>query len=176
MTSMDMDDSIRADMTLLPRQTHEESLRYISRLKPSCSHPFVLQQFIGGPEYCTHSFVIHGRVLAFTACRFAELLMHYRSIPASSRLSQAIFKYTELYAQKIGSNMTGHFSIDFVLDKNANDTGTDLLHKICPIKCKPRAHTGVVLFADNSEEMAEAHLSTFGLPPAPALLPIRAFA
>jgi hypothetical protein len=159
MKSVGLDDSIRADMTLLPRDSHEESVSYISRLQPSRSSPFVLQQFIDGPEYCTHSLIIHGRVLAFTACRSAELLMHYKGLPASSPIFQAMLQYTELYAQKTGSNMTGHFPIDFLLDENADDADTDLLHKIYPVDCNPRVHTAVVLFTDDSEEMAEAYLS-----------------
>jgi len=53
--------------------------------------------------------------------------------------------------------MTGHFSIDFLLDED--DPEPDLMKKIYPIECNPRAHTAVVLFADEGEDMSEAYLS-----------------
>jgi hypothetical protein len=158
MKSVGLDDSIRADMTLLPRSSISETRNYLSRLRPSPSRPFVLQQFISGPEYCTHALIIRGQVLAFVACPSAELLMHYRPLPSTSLLSRAMLTYTQQYCQRMGPSMTGHFSIDFLLDETDTNPEKDLLQKIYPIECNPRAHTAVVLFADDSEELAEAYL------------------
>jgi hypothetical protein len=158
MKSVGLDDSIRGDMTVLPRSSFLETELYLSRLNPSKSRPFVLQQYISGPEYCTHSLIIEGQVLAFTACRSAELLMHYKALPSTSPLSQAMLTFTQIYAEKTGSSMTGHFSVDFLLD-DGNAQEKDVVQKIYAIECNPRAHTAVVLFADESEDLAEAYLS-----------------
>lgn len=161
-----MDDSIRADMSLLPLSTSEETRRHIASLKPSPSRPFVLQQFISGPEYCTHSIVIRGRIKAFTACRSLELLMQYRAMDPESPLFKTFLRYTEEYAEKMGEEFTGHFSIDFLVDGQGVDgreKGVDeLMETIFPIECNPRAHTAAILFADKSEEIAAAYLSLLG--------------
>jgi hypothetical protein len=170
MKSVGLDDSIRADMTLLTRPTLKETEAHIKRLGPTPFKPFVLQQYISGPEYCTHSLITNGKVRAFVACPSAELLMHYVALPVSSALSQAMLLYTSIYAKKTGLSMTGHFSIDFVVDEDVaqraeNRTGVsdievkELMNKIYPIECNPRAHTAVVLFADEAEDLAEAYLS-----------------
>ena len=156
MKSIGLDDSIRADMTILPRPSIEEMENYLLRLRLSTSRPFVLQQYISGYEYCTHSLVIRGRVTVFVACPSAELLMHYEALPRESELSSAMQKYTEIYAEKMGC-VTGHFSLDFILDKDA--LGLDLLKRLYPIECNPRAHTAVVLLEHESEAMVEAYLS-----------------
>jgi hypothetical protein len=164
MKSMGMDDSIRADMTLLPLSSKSSTIQHISALKPSPSRPFVLQQFISGPEYCTHSIAIRGRIVAFTACRSSELLMHYRAMDPESALFKAFLKYTEMYAKGMGNVFTGHFSMDFLVDEDGMGEGEGapvegLMRRIWPIECNPRAHTAAILFGDRSEEVAEAYLS-----------------
>ncbi len=153
-----MDDSTRADMTILPRPTFKDTGEHIKRLNPTPFRPFVLQQYISGLEYCTHSLIINGEVQAFVACPSAELLMHYKALPPTSKVFKAMLHYTQIYADKMGEEMTGHFSMDFLLDEE-HDLEGDLMTKLYPIECNPRAHTAVVLFADKSEDMAEAYLS-----------------
>ncbi|KAE8447691.1 hypothetical protein EG329_010497 [Mollisiaceae sp. DMI_Dod_QoI] len=170
MKSVFLDDSSRADMTLLPRPTLRETEAHLKRLNPTPFRPFVLQKFISGPEYCTHSLVINGKVKIFVACPSADLLMHYVPLPTSSALSQAMLLYTTLYAKKTGPSMTGHFSIDFLVEADVAEEAErrvgvsdvevrELMRKIYPIECNPRAHTAVVCLADESEDMAEAYLS-----------------
>ena len=156
MKSVGLDDTIRADMTLLPRHSLAATEDHLTRLKPSSSRPFVLQQFINGREYCTHSVIVRGRVAIFTACPSAELLMHYKALPPTSALSRAMQSYTEMYAEKMG-NVTGHFSIDFMLDEN--DSGLKFIDRLYPIECNPRAHTAVVLFEENNKAMVDAYMS-----------------
>lgn len=169
MKSVGLDDTIRADMTLLPRSTSSKTHIHLSSLNPGPSRPFVLQQFISGPEYCTHSLIIKGQVRAFTACRSSDLLMHYEALPSTSLISQAMLEYMQTYAKKSGPSMTGHFSIDFLLDETDDAPDKDLMQRIYPIECNPRAHTAVVLFANESEDLAEAYLSLLpdNSPPAP---------
>ncbi|KAK0119355.1 hypothetical protein ONS95_010807 [Cadophora gregata] len=161
MKSVGLDDSIRADMTLLPFSQIEKTREHLATLRPSPSRPFVLQQWIDGPEFCTHSIIIRGRVLAFTCCPSSELLMHYKALPTSSSIFRTLLKYTEIYAERIGSDMTGHFSIDFLIDQESPEK--DLMKKVYPIECNPRAHTAVVLFAKQSVQMAQAYMEIFNV-------------
>lgn len=162
MKSVGMDDSIRADMTLLPLPQRSETEKFLARLRPSASRPFVLQQYISGPEYCTHSICVAGEVLAFTACESAELLMHYKALAPSTDLFKAMQTYTKKYAAAMGPEFTGHFSMDFMLEGGNGGKGAqneeEWMDRIFPIECNPRAHTAVVLFTDKSEEMADAYL------------------
>lgn len=160
MKPVGVDDSARADMTLLPRPSASETHSHITRLNPSITRPFVLQQYIQGPEYCTHSIVIRGKVMLFTACPSADMLMHYQSLPTDSALFQVMFEYTKTYAERMGERMTGHFSLDFLLDETAGAKieKKKLEERIYPIECNPRAHTAVVLFGDDSREMVDAYL------------------
>ncbi|KAK5056823.1 hypothetical protein LTR84_012355 [Exophiala bonariae] len=156
MKTIGMDDSVRADMTLLPKATQEETSRHIARLKISEKTPWILQQFIKGKEYCTHSLVVNGHVKAFVACPSAELLMHYEALPADSSLSRAMLAFTKTYAEGGGQGFTGHLSFDFMVeDPLSNDASGIVLY---PIECNPRAHTAVALF-NGMQSMIDGYLS-----------------
>jgi hypothetical protein len=105
MKCVGLDDSIRADMTILPLSTSRETEARIKRPNPTPFRPFVLQQYITGPEYCTHILIIKGKVKTFVACPSAELLMHYNALPASSALSQA---HASLYLRLRQDNRNHH--------------------------------------------------------------------
>lgn len=167
-----VDDSVRADMTLLPLPTLAETETHIRRLSPSKDRPFVLQQYIAGREYCTHSIVLKGKIHAFVACRSSDMLMHYQALPPASALSQAMLQYTTQYVEKTSPSrpITGHFSLDFLVDdrvaakaERASDVSPrqieNLQTHLFPIECNPRAHTAVVLLDDRAEDMAEAYLT-----------------
>lgn len=151
-----MDDSARGDMTLLPKNTPEATEAHISRLKISEKSPWILQQFVKGNEYCTHSLVVRGQVKAFVACPSAELLMHYTALSPDSALSKAMLIFTETYAGKCGSSFTGHLSFDFLVEDDSPTDPKDIV--LYPIECNPRAHTAVALFND-TPEMVKAYLS-----------------
>ena len=149
-------DAVRADMTLLPKSTSQATAKHIARLPISEDIPWILQQYIDGPEYCTHALVIKGQVKAFVACPSAELLMHYKALPAESPLSKAMLKFTETFANQGGESFTGHLSFDFMVE-NIQATEADQI-VLYPIECNPRAHTAVALF-NRSTDMVDAYLS-----------------
>lgn len=170
MKSVGWDDNTQVDMTLLPMATIRDTRSHIRRINPTPFRPFVLQQYISGPEYCTHSFISNNKVQAFVACPSTEILMHYKALPAASALSQAMLLYTSIYARKTTTSMTGHFSIDFLVDEQIAHNAEqkmdaspqevrDLMNVIYPIECNPRPNTADVLFADESEQLASAYLA-----------------
>ncbi|KAF9881727.1 hypothetical protein CkaCkLH20_00873 [Colletotrichum karsti] len=152
-----VNDRGRADMTLLPLPTEKQTYDFVYRLEwlgMSDKEPWLLQEFIRGREFCTHSLVVRGEVKAFVACESAELLMHYAALPAESSLSRAMLAFTKAQAASFGGDFTGHLSFDFMVREEdvamakvsrPEDVG------LYPIECNPRAHTAVALFGDTPE-------------------------
>lgn len=150
-----VDDRARGNMmTLLPLDSLKETAEYVSTLGMSKANPYILQQYISGPEYCTHALVIRGCVKAFVACPSSDLLMHYEALDPSSPLSQEMLRFTEEVASEKGENFTGHLSFDFLAEDDGEKS------QLYPIECNPRAHTAVVLFQDEPK-MAERYLEIF---------------
>ena len=155
------DDAVRADMTLLPLSSPARTKAHISQFEISEDRPWILQQFIRGPEYCTHSLVVKGEVKAFVACPSSELLMHYVALPSDSALSRNMLRFTQEFAAAGGPSFTGHLSFDFLVEtgdaeKALRDPTSSV--KLYPIECNPRAHTAVCLFND-TPELVEGYLS-----------------
>lgn len=157
MKSVGVDDTVRGDMTLLPRRTLSETYNHVSQIPISSQKPWVLQQFIKGKEYCTHSLVVDGDVKMFVACPSAELLMHYEALPSDSGLSRAMLAFTKEFVAREGKRITGHLSFDFLVDEVVTEKGAQLT--LNPIECNPRAHTAVALFSGQGQEVAKAYMS-----------------
>lgn len=151
MKPIGVDDTGRGDMTLLPLSTEEATCRHLSRLKITEGSPWILQQFIDGTEYCTHSLIVNGEVKAFVACPSSELLMHYEALPADSHLSISMLEFTRTVAATAGRGFTGHLSFDFLA--GADNT------VLYPIECNPRCHTAVALFSEDALHLVPAYLS-----------------
>ncbi|KXJ90766.1 hypothetical protein Micbo1qcDRAFT_120302 [Microdochium bolleyi] len=172
-----VDDTHRANMTLLPLLgpalggqqdiSWPDTQRYVTRLPISAQNPWIVQQFIpGGQEYCTHALVVRNEVRCFTACPSAELLMHYEALGPESALYQAMLAFTREYVARNSAadgvgQMTGHLSFDFMVEDVAASSDK-FERRFYAIECNPRAHTAVVLFAQEGpamEAMVEAYMS-----------------
>ncbi|RDW75202.1 hypothetical protein BP6252_06344 [Coleophoma cylindrospora] len=136
-----MEDSSRADMTLLPLPASTQTTQHLKTINPSPSRPFVLQQFLTGQEFCTHALILNGEVRAFVACPSADILMHYQALPARCRLSRALELYTTRYITSIGDRISGHFSLDFMVDENREGTAKPVPHRVQP----PSTHSSAAL-------------------------------
>ncbi|KAH7132084.1 hypothetical protein B0J11DRAFT_520778 [Dendryphion nanum] len=155
MKPMGVDDRARNSMmTLLPLKTPEDTSNHVATLRVSTENPYILQQFIDSPEYCTHALVVRGKVKAFVACPSSELLMHYKALSPASKLSRAMLEFTRRVAGDGGEDFSGHLSFDFLVEEKGDEV------MLWPIECNPRAHTAVILF-ENVPEMAAAYLSVF---------------
>ena len=164
MKTIETDDANRpnAGVVVLPKRTLSQTYGYVSSLSVTESTPWILQQFIGGEEYCTHSIVVRGEVKLFVACRSCDLLMHYQALPETSGLNKAMLRYTQEFARRAGAKFTGHLSFDFMVGEEVGASGVQ--HHIYPIECNPRAHTALCLFsgAKASQYMVQAYLSVLG--------------
>ncbi|KAI9668275.1 MAG: hypothetical protein M1821_001095 [Bathelium mastoideum] len=167
--SLVLDDASRANMTLLPRSSDMETEKHVNELRISPQTPWVLQQFIKGPEYCTHALVVKGIVRAFVACPSSDLLMHYEALPHESPLTHAMLDFTCKFAERHGESFTGHLSFDFLvadaeveeMKRRGKTRGATV--NLWPIECNPRAHTAIVLF-DKNPDMVDAYLDLLDLP------------
>jgi catechol O-methyltransferase len=165
---VELDDVSRADMTLLPQPTLQQTERFIKSLDISPKKGWVVQQFIRGKEYCTHAVVVRGKVKAFVACESSEMLMAYTPLPAESPLSMAMLAFTRRLAATLeDGKVTGQLSFDFLVDEKeaAADTPEEVM--LYPIECNPRAHTAVVLLAQEPKLLADTYLSLLGEPGPP---------
>ncbi|CEI39718.1 hypothetical protein FVEN_g2000 [Fusarium venenatum] len=157
-----VDDVARFTMPLLPLSSEDATLARIDTIPfdtAKCS--FIIQEYITGPEFCTHALIIRGRVCAFVACRSADVLMHYSALPADSPLSKAMLDFTLKQAEEGGENFTGHMSFDFLINQEDEDgtrSGAEKDVTIYPIECNPRVHTATVLF-NNTPEIVDEYLS-----------------
>ena len=159
MKTIGVDDVARASVvTVLPKRTVSQTYSHVSSLSISKSMPWVLQQYIKGEEYCTHSIIINGNVNLFVACPSSDLLMHYQALPQGSGLGKAMLHFTEQFARRAGPNFTGHLSFDFMVEEKVAEGSVQ--QNIYPIECNPRAHTAVILFSgtQGSVDMVKAYM------------------
>ncbi|KAL8968747.1 MAG: hypothetical protein Q9183_002320 [Haloplaca sp. 2 TL-2023] len=155
MKSVGMDDSVRGNMTLLPRRSVSDTYNHVAQIPISDEKPWVLQQYVRGKEYLSHALIINSEVKMFVACPSAELLMHYEALPSESGLAQAMLEFTRKFVARSGKVLNGHLSFDFMVEEHATDSGAQLA--ILPIECNPRAHTAVALFRGQAVQMARAY-------------------
>ena len=130
-----LNDSTRADMTLLPFPSLDATRAYISQLPISAKNPWLLHEFVPGAEFCMHTLVVRGRVRAFVACPSNELLTHYKALLPQSELSRAMLQCAECVAKSEGTGFTGHLSFDLLRTKKSQ-TG----------KCKQEQGARVVFY------------------------------
>lgn len=170
---IDVDDIARFNMVVLPQQTEEETLQCINSIsfgdgiKPS----HIVQEYIQGPEFCTHSLIVRGQLRAFVACSSSGVLMHYSALPNDSTLSQKMLSFTELMVKAGGLDWTGHVSFDFLMKSDGLQDKLPEDIEIYPIECNPRVHTAVVLF-NNTTEIVSEYLITLEQNIAPRVHPL----
>ncbi|KAI9882422.1 MAG: hypothetical protein M1823_005833 [Watsoniomyces obsoletus] len=147
----------RGGLNLVPRSSPSETYQQIAAMEITPEKPWVLQQFIRGKEYCTHTLVVDGVVKLFVACPSNELLMHYEALPPNSGLSMAMQRFTEEYVKKTDQRMTGHLSFDIMIEERSTPKG--VVQVLYPIECNPRAHTALLLFDGQADQVVNAYLS-----------------
>ncbi|MBD1850647.1 ATP-grasp enzyme [Leptolyngbya sp. ST-U4] len=143
----------RLDMTKLPCATPEETAAFVNSLPISEDKPWIMQEFIRGKEYCTHSTVRNGKSTLYCCCPSSAFQVNYENVD-KPEISDWI---TRLLA---GVDGIGQASFDII----QTEDGT-----VYPIECNPRTHTAVTLFY-NHPGVADAYLNPE--PPAEPLHPL----
>ena len=135
-------DSVRRlDLTRLPRPTPEETAAFARSLPISEDNPWIMQAFVDGQEYCTHSTVRDGRVQVYCCCRSSAFQVNYEMVDKPE-----IEAWVEHFSKALG--LTGQVSMDFMEDAEG---------RVYAIECNPRTHSAITMFY-NHPDVARAYL------------------
>ena len=145
------DPVFRLDMTKLPMESQEKMAAHVRRLPIRKDNPWILQEFIEGKEYCTHSVVRNGKLMVDCCCESSAFQVNYENVDKPE-----IKEWVSHFVKSL--QLTGQISFDFM---QAED-GT-----LYAIECNPRTHSAVTMFY-NHPGLADAYLGVetenFALP------------
>jgi hypothetical protein len=123
----------RMDLTRLPRPTRAETARFASGLPISPDNPWILQEFVEGTEYCTHSTVRDGRVQLHCCCPSSGFQLNYAMVE-----HPAIEEWVRTFVAGVGA--TGQLSFDFMQTPDG---------RLFALECNPRTHSAITMFYDH---------------------------
>ncbi|MEG4961256.1 MULTISPECIES: ATP-grasp domain-containing protein [unclassified Microcoleus] len=138
----------RLDLTKLPCETPAETAAFVNSLPISESKPWIMQEYIPGQEYCTHSTVRNGHIQLHCCCKSSAFQVNYQNVYRPD-----IENWIRQFAKSL--NLTGQVSFDFI---EAADDG-----EIYAIECNPRTHSAISMFY-NHPDVAKAYLEPDPLP------------
>ncbi|NJK36318.1 MAG: ATP-grasp enzyme [Oscillatoriales cyanobacterium RM2_1_1] len=139
--SIPYDSVHRLDLTKLPLPSKADLEEFVKSLPISEVSPWIMQEFIRGQEYCTHSTVRQGIIRLHCCSKSSPFQVNYQQIE-----NLEIYRWVETFVQAL--NLTGQISFDFI---QAPD-GT-----VYPIECNPRTHSAITMFY-NHPGVAEVYL------------------
>ncbi|ROR93028.1 hypothetical protein EDD33_3933 [Nocardioides aurantiacus] len=120
----------RLDLTRLPFPGMES---FVRSLPISEANPWILQEFVEGTEYCTHSTVRDGRLTVYCCCESSAFQVNYDHVE-----HPGIRAWVDTFVGEAG--LTGQVSLDFIVD------GHD---EVLAIECNPRTHSAITLLHDH---------------------------
>ena len=132
----------RLDMTKYPLHSKEAMKAHLSSLPISKKNPWIMQEFIAGQEYCTHSTVRNGEMKLHCCSKSSAFQVNYEQID-----HPAIQEWVTKFVKAL--NLTGQISFDFI----EREDGT-----VYAIECNPRTHSAITMFY-NHPNVADAYLS-----------------
>ena len=111
---------------------------YVRGLRMSEDRPWVLQEYVEGSEFCTHSVVHNGRIVLHCCCQSSDFQLRYLHVEKPEIL-EWIEKFVDHY------KLSGQISFDFIIKAD----GT-----VMPIECNPRTHSAITCFYNSSKTAA----------------------
>ncbi len=139
--SIPYDQVRRLNLTKLPCDTPAETEAFVKSLPISEEKPWIMQEFIPGKEYCTHSTVRDGESRMYCCCESSAFQVNYENVDHPE-----IKQWASHFAEKLGR--TGQLSFDFI--ESADGT-------VYAIECNPRTHSAITMFY-NHPGVADAYL------------------
>lgn len=140
--SIPYDSVRRLDLTKLPCESPEATAAFVHSLPISEHKPWVMQEFITGKEYCTHSTLRQGELRLHCCCESSAFQVNYDHVN-NLKIEDWVRRFTAHL------NLTGQASFDFI---EADDG------EVYAIECNPRTHSAITLFYDDSR-VANAYLN-----------------
>ncbi len=128
----------RLNLKRLPCDDLED---FVRGLPISPSRPWVMQEFIRGQEYCTHSTVRDGRIQLFGCSRSSAFQINYEHVA-----HEKIHRWVESFVGAM--HLSGQISFDFIETEDG---------EVYPIECNPRTHTAITMFHDHPD-LASSYL------------------
>ena len=145
--SIPYDSVRRLNLTKLPCDTPEKTAAFVKSLPISEERPWVMQEFIPGKEYCTHSTVRDGELRLHCCCESSAFQVNYENV-----YQPEILQWISNFVKEL--KLTGQASFDFIQADDGN---------IYAIECNPRTHSAITMFY-NHPGVANAYLGKELLP------------
>ncbi|MGH2416626.1 MAG: ATP-grasp domain-containing protein, partial [Microcystaceae cyanobacterium] len=140
--SIPYDSVRRLDLTKIPCDTPEETAAFVRSLPISLEKPWIMQEFIPGKEFCTHSTVKNGELRLHCCSESSAFQVNYENVE-----NPKIQEWVRHFAREQG--ITGQVSFDFIQAEDG---------EIYAIECNPRTHSAITMFY-NHPHVADAYLS-----------------
>jgi hypothetical protein len=131
------------NLTQLPCQTPQATAAFVAELPISDRHPWIMQAFITGQEYCTHSTVRNGELQLHCCCESSAFQINYEMVD-KPEIEAWVRKFVS------GLKLTGQVSFDFIQTKDGG---------VYAIECNPRTHSAITMFY-NHPDVARAYLES----------------
>jgi predicted ATP-grasp superfamily ATP-dependent carboligase len=131
----------RLDLTRLPFGPPEAMAAFVESLPISEENPWILQEFVEGTEFCTHSTVRDGRLTVYCCCESSAFQVNYAMVD-----KPVIRDWVERFVR--AHALTGQVSFDFI----EGDDGS-----VFAIECNPRTHSAITMLYDH-HDVAAAYL------------------
>lgn len=132
----------RMDLTRLSAATPAHNTMFARTLGISEDDPWILQEFVTGQEYCTHSTVRDGRVQVYGCCESSAFQINYGHVDKPE-----ILDWVQRFVA--GTGITGQVSFDFIEAADGHAYA---------IECNPRTHSAITMFYDHPD-VAAAYLN-----------------
>ncbi len=136
--SIHYDSVSRLDKRRLPCENMAD---YVQNLGISAENPWIMQEFIRGREYCTHSTVRKGKIRLHCCSPSSPFQVNYQQVE-----KPAILDWVSKFVGEL--NLTGQISFDFIETPDG---------QVYPIECNPRTHSAITMFY-NHPGVATAYL------------------
>ena len=137
----------RLDLTRLPFGPPEAMTAFVQSLPISEDNPWILQEFVEGREYCTHSTVRDGRLTVYCCCASSPFQVNYAMADRPE-----IRAWVERFVG--ATRLTGQVSFDFIEEEDGS---------VLAIECNPRTHSAITMLYDH-DGVAAAYLEDSELP------------
>ncbi|MBF4160265.1 ATP-grasp enzyme [Nocardioides sp. CBS4Y-1] len=131
----------RLDLTPLPRPTRAETETFVAGLPIDAEHPWIVQEWVAGTEFCTHGTVREGRLRAYVCCRSSAFQLSYEAVE-----HPGVRDWVERFVA--ATDLTGQLSFDLMERPDGTVVG---------IECNPRPHSAVTLLRE-PRALAAAYL------------------
>jgi hypothetical protein len=141
--SIPYDSVRRLNLIQLPCETPLETAAFVEKLPISEHNPWIMQAFMTGQEYCTHSTVRNGELQLHCCCESSAFQINYEMVD-KPEIEAWVRKFVS------GLKLTGQVSFDFI---QTADGG------VSAIECNPRTHSAITMFY-NHPDVAKAYLES----------------